>query len=80
MKTIPSRHLCSFCARPRAEVEFMVKSAVGGLPPTLCSICIEQLGDLLAEYRKSPAHAAVYVEAVNRVAATLPISIDGASR
>lgn len=68
---VRAKHICSFCNRDLDEVEFLVKSAVGGLPPEICSVCIEQLSDLVAAYRRSPAEAAALIHATNRVAAEI---------
>lgn len=71
MKAAPShRHLCSFCNRDPDEVDFLVRSSVGGLSPNVCSVCIEFFGEILTAYRKSPAAAAVLVQVSNQVAIT----------
>lgn len=80
MKSIRSRHLCSFCCRDVGETEFLVRSSIGGLPPSVCSVCVEFFGEILVAYRKSPTEAAVMVEASNRVAATMPLALAGAGR
>ena len=70
MKRAPSlAHRCCFCARDVGEVELMFRARLSGIPAEVCSICVEFMGEVLAEHRVSPARAGALVEANNTVAA-----------
>lgn len=56
---------CSFCARDMAEVERLFRSSIGGLPATICSVCVDEFFNIA---QLSPQAAAFYLEERNRIA------------
>ena len=43
----PRRHLCSFCGRARAEVGWLFRSGIGGMPAMICDHCVAGLSRTL---------------------------------
>ena len=58
---------CWFCGAASSDVELLFVSARGGLPPIICSGCVEGFAAVLAAHRVDPAAAALAVAAHNAV-------------
>jgi hypothetical protein len=59
MRPAPARrHCCAFCGAELADVELVFVSSLGGLPPGICSDCVEWFAVTLALHRRDPAAAA----------------------
>jgi hypothetical protein len=58
---------CWFCGAASGDVELLFVSSRGGLPPIICSGCVEGFAAVLAAHRVDPATAALAVAAHNAV-------------
>jgi hypothetical protein len=58
---------CWFCGVASGDVELLFVSSRGGLPPIICSGCVEGFAAVLAAHRVDPAAAALAVAAHNAV-------------
>ena len=58
---------CWFCGAASSNVELLFVSSRGGLPPIICSGCVEGFAAVLAAYRVDPAAAVLAVAAHNAV-------------
>ena len=58
---------CWFCGAASSDVELLFVSSCGGLPPIICSGCVEGFAAVLAAYRVDPAAAVLAVAAHNAV-------------
>ena len=58
---------CWFCGAASGDVELLFVSSRGGLPPIICSGCVEGFATVLAAYRVDPAAAMHAVAAHNVV-------------
>jgi hypothetical protein len=58
---------CWFCGPASGNVELLFVSSRGGLPPIICSSCVEGFAAVLAAYRVDPAAAVLAVAAHNAV-------------
>jgi hypothetical protein len=58
---------CWFCGAASGDVELLFVSSRGGLPPIICSGCVEGFAAVLAAHRVDPAMAARVVAAHNAV-------------
>ena len=58
---------CWFCGAASSDVELLFVSSRRGLPPIICSGCVEGFAAVLAAYRVDPAAAVLAVAAHNAV-------------
>ena len=58
---------CWFCGTASSNVELLFVSSRGGLPPIICSACVEGFAAVLAAHRIDPVAAALEVVAHNAV-------------
>ena len=58
---------CWFCGAASSDVELLFVSSRGGLPPIICSGCIEGFAAVLVAHQVDPAMAARVVAAHNAV-------------
>ena len=58
---------CWFCGASSGDVELLFVSSRGGLPPVICSGCVEGFAAVLAAYRVDPTAAVLAVAAHNAV-------------
>jgi hypothetical protein len=66
MKPRRPYHLhCDFCIRPVEDAELLFRSGVGGLPPAICSDCVDLFADITKLNRADPQAAAQAVATVN---------------
>ena len=64
-KSRPHGHVCAFCAADVADVELMFVSEQGGLPPEICSACVEGFMAVLDLHRRHPGLAERMIQAHN---------------
>lgn len=58
-------HCCDFCARALAEVKLMLRSALGGMGPSICDICARQFVVIADADETDPEAAAQAVANIN---------------
>lgn len=56
---------CCFCGATHCQVELLFVSPIGGLPPNICSGCVEGFATVIAAYRVNAAAAALAITAHN---------------
>lgn len=60
------RPSCAFCAAELEQVELMFVSRLGGLPPAICSGCIERNMGVLEAHRIDPEATSNAIAAASR--------------
>jgi hypothetical protein len=63
---------CCFCGATHCEVELLFVSPIGGLPPNICSGCVEGFAAVIAAYRVDANAAALAINAHNSRVTRIP--------
>lgn len=56
---------CSFCAQSYEAAELLFRSDIGGMPPWICSACVDGFSAVIRVHRESPALADGLIAAHN---------------
>jgi hypothetical protein len=63
---------CCFCGAVTADVELLFVSQIGGLPPVICSGCVQGFAAILVAHRANPTDTALAITALNKAIKSQP--------